>query len=119
MYEYGVGSLDWHTGSEAKLLDSDLIRCHGSCKRILAACHLAWVLRTVCGEHVMWKSRTPRRDQLRRGSTHIRHSLLCDIYIARSIALSVNCESRKTKLSVPGFGDYVLLGKDRELVSKL
>jgi hypothetical protein len=33
--------------------------------------------------------------------------------------LSVNCESRKTKLSVLGFGDYRLLKKDRELASKL
>jgi hypothetical protein len=27
--------------------------------------------------------------------------------------LSVNCETRKTKLSVPDFGDYMLLKKDR------
>jgi hypothetical protein len=33
-------------------------------------------------------------------------------YISIGRILSVNCESRKTKLSVPGLGDYMLLKKD-------
>jgi hypothetical protein len=31
----------------------------------------------------------------------------------------VNCESRKTRLSVPGFGDYMLLKDNRKLARKL
>jgi hypothetical protein len=33
-------------------------------------------------------------------------------------SFSVNCETRKTKLSVPGFGDYMLSKKDKQRASK-
>jgi hypothetical protein len=32
--------------------------------------------------------------------------------------LSVNCETRKIKLSVPDFGDYMLLANNRQQASK-
>ena len=36
-----------------------------------------------------------------------------------SLRLSVNCETRKTKVSVLGFADYMLLENDRQQTSKL
>jgi hypothetical protein len=32
--------------------------------------------------------------------------------------LSVNCKIRRTKLSVPGFGNYMLLKNDRQQAGK-
>jgi hypothetical protein len=45
---------------------------------------------------------------------------MCSVDIAWHCqgCLLVNYENRKTELSVPGFGDYMLLKKDRRRASK-